>query len=157
MKIYASLPTPFSLEFSCNFICFSNSVSASVTQQRCHSAWTQPSSVNAGRCPRQNFKMILFSWWIWLKVYQFYKKASFFLLIFLLFSLSHLSLVFMISINWVFFVLSLVALAVRLGLFPYVKLYGYKFPLRTAFPASHRFWIIVAFTFSDFFSDLLIF
>ena len=63
----------------------------------------------------------------------------------------------MISINWVLFVLSRVALAVRLGLFPDVKLYGYKLPLRTAFPASHRFWIIVAFIFSDFFSDLLIF
>ena len=53
----------------------------------------------------------------------------------------------MISTNWVLFVLSLVALGVRLGLFPDVKLYGYKLPLRTAFPASHRLWVIVAFVF----------
>ena len=152
MQISSSFPIPFSLEFSCNFICFSNSVSAAVTQQSCYSAWTQPSSVNAERCPRQNLKMIPCflgeSGWRF-NNFIFSEGQLFFPLIFsIVLSLSFISaLVFMISTNWVLFVLSLVALGVRLGLFPDVKLYGYKIPLRTAFPASHMFWVIVGFVF----------
>ena len=76
----------------------------------------------------------------------YFQEASFFFDWFFLFfwSLSFISaLVFMISTNWVLFVLSLVALGVRLGLFPDVKLYGYKLPLRTAFPTSHWFWVVL--------------
>ena len=80
-------------------------------------------------------------------IFEFNSSFLFFLVcISIIFALIFMIYSLLLTLG-LFFVLSLVALGVRLGLFPDVKLYGYKIPLRTAFPASHMFWVIVGFVF----------